>query len=293
MDTFLQLLVSGLLTGGVLAMLASGLALIFGVMRVINFAHGDFMMLGMYGAFYLYLAVPLHPLLLAVPVFVGMALLGAVVQRMLVSRVTGGSEAESHRQQVIMTLGIALVLQNGVLMFIGPNPRVLRVPMSNRSWEIGGVLLHHPRLIAALASVVLTAGLFFFLSRTHSGRALRAAADDPEAATYVGIDVQRAHLVAFAIATGMAGFGGALLATFYPMQPYVSWTFVVLMFVAVVVGGMGSIAGAFIGGVAIGVLQSLSLLVAPLQLQLVAVFVAFLLVIYVRPQGLLGRTVRA
>ena len=292
MQTFMQLLVSGLLLGGVLAMLASGLSLIFGVMRVINFAHGDFVVLGMYLAFFAYSSVTLHPLLLALMAFVAVGLLGAIVQRVLVSNVTVADEAKSHKGQIIMTLGVALIIQNGLLMFIGPNPRVLRLDITMTSFSVAGVFLNQARTLAAVAALFLTGALFLFLSKTRAGRSLRAAADDPEAATYVGADVPRSHMLAFAISTGMAGFGGALLATFYPMNPYVSWDFVVLLFIAVVLGGMGSIEGAFYGGLVIGVVQSLSLLVLPLQLQTVAVFVVFLLVIYLRPQGLFGQAVR-
>jgi branched-chain amino acid transport system permease protein len=289
----MQLLVSGVLLGGMLAMLASGLALIFGVMRVINFAHGDFVVLGMYIAFFSYRAVSMHPLLLAVVAFVGVGLLGAVFQRILVSNVTGADEAKSHKGQIIMTLGVALIIQNGLLMFIGPNPRVLRLDITMTSFNLGGLFFNQARTLAFVAALFMTGALFLFLSKTRTGRSLRAAADDPEAATYVGADVPRAHMLAFGISTGMAGFGGALLATFYPMNPYVSWNFVVLLFIAVVLGGMGSIEGAFYGGMVIGVVQSLSLLFLPLQLQTVSVFVVFLLVLYLRPQGLFGKAVRA
>lgn len=288
----MQLLVSGLLLGGMLAMLASGLALIFGVMRVINFAHGDFVVLGMYIAFFAYQSVAVHPLVLAAIAFVAIGVLGAFAQRVLVSNVTGADEAKSHKGQIIITLGLALIIQNGLLMFIGPNPRVLRLDMTSTSWTVGGILFNQARTLAAVAALFMTGALFLFLSKTRTGRSLRAAADDSEAATYVGADVPRAHMLAFGISTAMAGFGGALLATFYPMNPYVSWNFVVLLFIAVVLGGMGSIEGAFYGGLVIGVVQSLSLLVLPLQLQTVSVFVVFLLVLYMRPQGLFGKAVR-
>lgn len=295
METFAQLLVSGLLLGGVLAMLASGLALVFGVMRVVNFAHGDLVMLGMYAGYFAFVFTGAPSIVLAVIGFIVVGVIGWVVHVGLVSRVTGEEgveEAEAHKKQIVLTLGVALVLQNGALMLVGPNPRIIRPEGGSASWNVAGIFVSQPRAVAAAAALLLSGGLFWLLSRTATGRALRAAADDPEAATYVGVNVKRAHAVAFTLAAAMTGFGGALLATFYPMQPYVSWTWVVLLFIAVVLGGLGSILGAFLGGLAIGVLQSLSLLILPLQLQLMAVFIVFLVVLYVRPQGLLGRAVR-
>lgn len=293
MQEFMQLLVSGLLMGGVLAMLASGLSLIFGVMRVINFAHGDFVVLGMYLAVLGYASLPVHPLLLAAVAFVVMGVLGAVVQRVLVSRVTENDEEKSHKGQIIMTLGLALIIQNSLLMFVGSNPRVLRADISRNSFEVAGIFINQARLLAGVTAVVVTGLLFLYLSRTRAGRSLRAAADDEEAAIYVGIDVQRSHMLAFGISTGLAAMGGALLVTFYPTNPFVSWDFVILLFVAVVLGGMGNVPGAFIGGIVIGLVQSLSLLVVSLEMQGFMVFVVFLAVLFVRPQGLFGKAARA
>lgn len=293
MNTFLQLLAGGLLLGGVLAMLSAGLTLIFGVMRVINFAQGDFVMLGMYLAWYVYSLQAVNPVILALLSFVVLGLVGVILHWLLVKRVTGlgGAAVGGHDAQLILTLGISLVLQNGALMVFGASPRVLRTPMTGRSLDLGGVLINQPRLLAFAVALVLTGALFWFLRSTIQGKHLRAAADDPEAATYVGINVERAHNLSFALGVGLAAAGGAMLATFYPLQPYVAWDFIVLMFVAVVLGGMGSVVGAFLGGLTIGVVQQLSLFVVPLQLQLVSVFVVFLLVLYLRPQGLFGQKV--
>jgi len=279
--------------GGVLAMLASGLALIFGVMRVINFAHGDFVVLGMYFAVLGHGWLPVNPLILGVGAFVVVGVVGAFVQRILVSRVTGSDEAKSHKGQIIMTLGVALVIQNLLLMTVGPNSRVLRLGVSRSSFEVGGVFINQARLLASITAVAMTAALFLFLAKTRTGRSLRAAADDPVAATYVGIDVTRAHMLAFGISTGMAATGGVLLVTFFAVNPFVSFDFVILLFVAVVLGGLGSITGAFFGGLIIGLVQSLSLLWIPLEIQTLSIFVVFLAVLLIRPQGLLGNSVRA
>lgn len=295
MEALAQSIVAGLLVGGILALLSAGLGLIFGVMKVVNFAQGDFVMLGMYFAFYLYAAQPMNSVflgLLALPVF---AVAAGLLHRMLVDRVTGaarGAIAGGHDAQLILTLGISLVLQNGAMMIFGPNPRTLRIPGFDRVWSLGGIVFDQPRTIGFVMAIALSGGLFWFLERTSHGRSLRAAADDPEAATYVGVDVSQAHRLAFALGIGLAATGGVSLATFIPMQPFVAWDFIVLMFAAVVLGGMGSILGALVGGLLIGLVQSLSQLVLPLQLQNVAVFGVFLAVLYLRPQGLLGQKLR-
>ncbi|MFI1568994.1 branched-chain amino acid ABC transporter permease [Streptomyces sp. NPDC020490] len=294
MFTFIQHLATGLQTGGVLALLSTGLAVIFGVMRVVNFAQGDYVMLGMYAVFFAVGGTSLPALLVAVcmlPVFAG---LGALLHWILVSRVTGGKGggADGHDAQLLLTLGLSLVLQSGVLMAFGANPRSLSETSSGRAWHLGGIVLDPSRTIGFVIAMAAAAALFLFLARTPRGRQLRAAADDPVAATYVGVDVKGAHRLAFAVGIGLAGLGGGILATFYPIHPYISLDFIVLIFSAVVLGGLGSIPGAVIGGLVIGMVQSLSELVLPTQLQIVGVFIVFLAVLYLRPQGLLGKVER-
>jgi branched-chain amino acid transport system permease protein len=295
MEALTQAIVAGLLVGGILALLSAGLGLIFGVMRVVNFAQGDFVMLGMYFAFYLYAVQPMNSMVLgflALPLF---AVVAGLLHRMLVGRVTGtsrGAMAGGHDAQLILTLGLSLTLQNGAMMIFGPDPRTLRLPTYDRAWSLGAIIFDQPRTVGFAMALLLSGALFWFLERTSQGRSLRAAADDPEAATYVGVDVSHAHRVAFSIGIALAATGGVSLATFIPMQPFVAWDFIVLMFAAVVLGGMGSILGALVGGLLIGLVQSLSQLFLPLQLQNVAVFGVFLMVLYLRPQGLLGRKLR-
>jgi branched-chain amino acid transport system permease protein len=296
MEALLQALIAGLLLGGVLALLSTGLALIFGVMRVVNFAQGDFVMLGMYFAFFAYSAVALPPQLLALLALPLFAVVGVVLHRALIGRVTGGASGArrgGQDAQLILTLGLSLILQNGALMAFGSEPEVLRTPQSDDAWLLGGIVINQSRAIGFLIALVLGGALFWYMQRTVRGRRLRAAADDPEAAVYVGVDVSRSHAEAFAIGVALAAAGGGIVATYYPVQPFVAYDFIVLMFAAVVLGGLGSVAGAFLGGLVIGTVQGLSQLVLPLQLQYVTVFVVFLAILYLRPQGILGRAVRA
>lgn len=309
-ENFVQALVAGLLIGAVYGLMCVGLGLIFGVMRVINFAQGDFLMLGMYFSLYVVSglgafaflgpeAAPIAGALLAGPaLFAG----GWLLHRLLIARVTGtrvaGTEGAGHSAQLILTLGIALILENGGLIAFGSTPQVVHTPLSWSAWQIplisgssGEVFVNKARGIACLVSVLVGGGLYWFIGRTRLGKALRAAADNPEAATYMGIAVDRAHGIAFGIGTGITAIAGGLVATYYPFQPYVGFDFVIIMYAGVVLGGMGSILGAFWGGMTIGLVQQLSTLVLPLQLQNATIFVVFLLIVQLRPQGLFGRAV--
>jgi branched-chain amino acid transport system permease protein len=288
-----QYVVTGLLVGGVYALMSIGLALIFGVMRVVNFAQGDFMMLGMYLAYYLAVGYHVDPLLgalLALPPFFAA---GWLVHRGLLARVTGGGDAQRQLDAtLILTLGLSLIITNATTMLLSPMPRAIRTGYATEAFAIGPVLINQARAYAFLMAVLLAGLVYLFLTRTDLGKALRAAADEPEAAGYQGIDVRTMHGVAFGIGVALVAAAGGLLATYHPIEPTVAVNFIVLMFVAVVLGGLGSIPGAFVGGLLIGLVQAVTLLVLPLQLQNAGVFIAFLLVLYLRPQGLFGRRLR-
>ena len=308
-ENFLQALVAGVLSGSIYGLMCVGLGLIFGIMRVINFAQGEFLMLGMYFTLYAVTGLgfaalcgpyagPFVAAILAGPVvFVG----GYLLHRYLVSRVTGvravGAEGDGHYAQLILTLGVSLVLQNGSLILFGSTPQSVRTPLSASAWEIGlplgeysAVFVNKARAVAFLISIVATVALYWFIGRSRLGKALRAAADNPDAATYMGIDVDGAHRMAFGIGVGVTVVAGGLVATYYPFQPYVGLEFVIIMYAGVVLGGMGSTLGAFWGGMTIGLVQQLSSLAFSVQLQNVAIFVVFLLIVLLRPQGLYGRS---
>jgi branched-chain amino acid transport system permease protein len=308
LEAFLQALAAGVLVGALYGLMCVGLAMIFGIMRVINFAQGDFMMLGMYVAYFFFISLGTHflagsplgayvSILLSVPV---MFVVGYLAHRLLISRVTGGRtaalEGEGHYAQLILTLGIALVLQNGGMMLFGPQLVSIRTPLSSSAWEFGplwgdfvSIFVNKGRGIAALVSVVAILLLTALVNRSRLGKSLRAAADNPVAASYMGIDVNRAYRIAFALGTCVTALAGGLLATNFPFHPFVGLEFVIIMYAGVVLGGMGSISGAFWGGMVIGLVQQLSSLVLPTQLQNAAIFVFFLLIVTLRPQGLFGR----
>jgi branched-chain amino acid transport system permease protein len=310
LENVLQALTAGLLVGSVYALMCVGLGFIFGVMRVINFAQGEFLMLGMYATLYAFTWLGLGRLLgpffgpIAGAAIAGVVLylFGILLHRFLLARVTGfkvfGSEGEGHYPQLILTLGLSLILSNGALIFFGSTPENIRTPLSATAWEIGPLLADHvsvflnkARSVAFLVSIAVALALYFFVTRSRLGKTLRAAADNPEAATYMGIDVDRAHRIAFGLGCAITAVAGGLLATYYPFQPYVGLEFVIIMYAGVVLGGMGSIGGAFWGGLTIGLVQQLSTLVLPVQLQNAAIFGVFLLIVLVRPEGLFGRNV--
>ena len=293
MAELVQYVATGLLVGGVYALMSIGLALIFGVMRVVNFAQGDFMMLGMYLTYFYAISGRVDPLLgalLSIPPFF---VLGWLVHLGILARVTGGDPARQHDAQLIVTLGLSLIITNATTMILTPTPRGIPTTYATQAFAVGPVLLNQARSYAFAMALVLAAAVYLFLTRTDVGKALRAAADDPEAAGYQGIDVRAMHALAFGAGIALVAAAGGLLATYYPIEPTVAGNFIVLMFVAVVLGGLGSIPGAFVGGLVIGLVQSLTLLVLPFQLQNTGVFIAFLLVLYLRPQGLFGRRLRA
>lgn len=309
-ENVLQSLTAGVLIGAIYGLMCTGLALIFGVMRVINFAQGDFMMLGMYAAYYFFAAFGIDALFgniygpyvaafLAGPV---LFVVGYIIHRTLISRVSGTRmaqiEGEGHHAQLILTLGLALILQNAGQIVFGSMVVSVRTPLSSSAWIIGPlwgddveVFVNKARCIAALISVAVIAAIGIAIGRTRMGKALRAASDDPTAATYIGIDVDAAHRLAFALGISITAVAGGLLAPNYPFHPFVGLEYVIIMYAGVVLGGLGSVIGPFWGGMTIGIVQQLSALALPTQLQNSAIFVVFLLIIFLRPQGFFGRVV--
>lgn len=301
-ETVLQTLVTGVLVGFLYGLMCVGLGMIFGVMRVINFAQGDFMMLGMYVAIIAAgmmtgLGPSLTAVLAAILAGAVVFVVGYLVQILLLSKATGATSpgtGDGHYTQFIVTLGLALVMQNAALIYFGSTPRTISSPLASTAWQINFgdiyLFLNQGRVLAAFVAVLVSVVLFLFVTRTPLGRALRAAADNPNAAVYVGVRVDRAHRLAFAIGTGIAAMAGALLANYYTAQPFIGLEFVIVMYAGVVLGGMGSILGAFWGGMTIGIVQQLSSLLLPTQLQNTTIFVVFLAILLFRPEGFFGRS---
>lgn len=303
-ESILQAAIAGLLIGSVYGLMCVGLGLIFGLMRVINFAQGEFLMLGMYVTFFfcttLGLSGALGPVVGSLVSGVVMYGLGIAIHKSLLVKSTGirvvGTEGEGHYPQLILTLGISLVIANGALILFGNISRTVRTPFSASAWDlaIGNdfmLFFNKARMLALVVSVLVAIAVYLFVHRTRLGKSLRAAADNAAAATYMGIDVERAHRISFGLGAAVTAVAGGLIASYYPFQPYIGLDFVVIMYAGVVLGGLGSMVGAFWGGLTIGLIQQMSTLFLPLQLQNAMIFVVFLLIILFRPQGLFGKNV--
>lgn len=293
----LQAIVSGLLIGGVYALSAMGLTLIFGVMRIINFAHGTFLMLGMYAAFWLLrgftrgeLAFPggIDPYLGLIVIVPAFFLLGVAIQRALINRVL---DAPEH-SQLLLTLGVSLIFQNTALALFGPTPESVNTPYSSWVWsfQVGGIELFvsMSRLFACLAALAVCGLLFLLLQRTDIGKAMRAAAEERDGAELVGINVRGVYGVAFGIGLACVALAGAVVLPFFRVSPEVGDIFVLIAFVTVVLGGMGNLPGALLGGFIIGVAENLGALLPQPSLKHLVVFAIFVIVLLFKPTGLLG-----
>jgi len=290
MENAIQLIVSGILVGVSYGVLAAGLALIFGVMKIINFAHADFAVLAMYFPTFWFLQWwridPFISVVIAFPIFF---LLGYIMQRVLVERVIGTSETST----LIITMGFSLLIGNMILIVWSGAPRIINQPYTLATWRVGNILINHAQTYSLLISMALIVGLFFFLNKTLIGKAIRAAADDPEGCAYMGINLRFLYGIAFGLGIAITAAGGCLMATYRPFNPFYGEGIVVILFASVVLGGMTSVFGALIGGLIIGIIQQVSSLVVSISLQNVAVFLIFVLFLYLRPQGLFGKKERA
>ncbi len=291
-----QAMVTGLLIGGVYGLVAMGLTLIFGVLDIINFAHGALLTVGMYLTFLLYDRFGVDPYLAVPLVGAALFLFGGMVQRLIIHP---ARNAPPHNQ-LLLTLGLALFIENALLVAFTATPRAIRLPYERDPIGIGplvvdfplriwGTTITLPKLAAFVFALLLTGALSLLLQHTDLGKAIRATAQDRVGARLVGVDIHRIHLVTFGLGTACVGAAAALVLPFLSVDPQVGNTFNITAFVIVVLGGMGSIPGALLGGLLIGLTQELSVVFAPGSTKLLGVFLVFILALLFRPQGLLGR----
>lgn len=282
-----QGLVSGLLFGGVYSLMAVGLTLIFGVMRVVNFAHGDMMVWGMYLAFLLATRLGVDPYLGFVVCAAALFVLGLVVQRGLVDRIV---EAP-HEMQILLMLGVALVLENVALAAFGPEPTRVRSPLSTATVWLGPLFVDVARLVTFAVAIALTLALWLFLFRTETGRLIRASSDNLYGALVIGADVRRIYAVAFGVGAACVGAAGALVSPILPFQPPTGLSLSVTSFNIVIIGGMGSLLGAFIGGLLVSVAESLGAVFLKPSLKELFSFSLLILILLFRPAGLFGKRI--
>lgn len=280
----LQALLSGLLNGGIYSLVAVGLTLIFGVMRIINFAHGSLMMLGMYVSYWLFVLWGVDPYLSLIASGSVLFAVGVLIEAVLVSPVL---EAPEH-DQLLLTLGISLVIENLALFLWKADPRTVTVPYLAVAPMVGGIMISSPRVIAFVVSLAFTAGLYVFLKRTDLGKAIRAVSQDREGALTVGINMRRIYALAFGIGCACVGTAGSLVAPFYAVDPYVGGVFVITAFVVVVLGGMGNFGGALLAALIVGLAESVAAVFIPAAMKQIVMYTIFVVVLLFRPQGLFG-----
>src|SRR5216117_2589099 len=280
-----QGLLNGLLFGGVYSLMAVGLTLIFGVMRVVNFAHGDMMVWGMYLALLFSMRLGLDPYLSFVLCAAALFVLGFAIQRGLVHRIIDAP----HEMQILLLLGVALVLENAALVAFGPEPQRVRSVLARATIWLGPIFIDVARLITFGVAVVLTLLLYVFLFRTDIGRSIRAAADNTYGALVIGTDVRRVYAVAFGVGAACVGAAGALVAPLLPFQPPTGLQLSVASFNIVIIGGMGSLLGAFMGGLLVAVAESLGAVFLKPSLKELVSFSLLVLILLFRPAGLFGR----
>ena len=265
--------------------MAVGLTLIFGVMRVVNFAHGDMMVWGMYLAWLLATRGGVDPyvsfILCAAVLFVA----GVLVQRLLVQRIVDAP----HEMQILLMLGVALVLENAALLVFGPEPQRVRSPLSQSTVWLGPVFVDVGRLVTFGVAIVLTLVLSLFLFRTDVGRSIRAAADNAYGALVIGTDVRRVYAVAFGVGAACVGAAGALVAPLLPFQPPTGLQLSVASFNIVIIGGMGSLVGAFVGGLLVSVAESLGAVFLRPSLKELVSFSLLVIILLFRPAGIFGK----
>ncbi len=274
----------GILLGGIYALVSVGLNLIFGVIRIVNFAQGEFVMLGMYGAYAGYAFLRLDPyvsLLVLLPLFF---LFGAVVQRLLLAPLRN-----EPSMQIFATFGLLMLIENVVLALTRGTAYSVPSPVSQAGIGLFGIQVGVVRLIALAAATAAAVGLGLFLRNTMPGRAIRAVAQDRAAATLMGVDVERIYMITFGIGTALAGLAGCLLAPIYSLSPQIGTSFILPAFAVVVLGGLGSVLGAYVGGFVVGLTEALAGYYLDPALKYAVIFGVFVLVLIVRPSGLFGK----
>ena len=283
-----QAVINGLLIGGIYALVSIGVTLIFGVIKIVNFAQGEFVMIGMYISFFLATQFGIDPIVSLIVSMPVLFVVGVLIQHFLIRRVLGLNDLP----QIFLTFALSLLILNLALMLLTANYRTVHTWYSDEALHLGGLYIPVAKLIAFVLAMVLSGLLWVFLHTTDLGKAMRAAAQKPEVAMLMGINPNRVFCVALGIALALAGAAGSLLMPFYPAYPMVGQVFVLMAFVAVVLGTLGNVVGALIASLMMGVAESLGIQFVGADSGLIVVFMMLLLTLAVRPTGLAGGRVR-
>ena len=289
-ETVAQSLASGLLMGLIYGLTAVGLALIFGLMDVVNFAHGEFLMAAMYATFGAAVFLLVDPLVAAPLVVLAMFGFGAFVY-MAVVRFAMRARTNVGMVQIFATFGFAIVMRGLAQFFFTPDYRSIPTSLSwvaGKTISVSGIYLPVPQLVGAAVSIAAFAALFFLVKRTDFGRALEATREDAGAVALVGIDKNRVFALGWGLGAALVGLAGVVLATFFYIYPDVGASFSLVAYVVVALGGFGSVFGAFAGGIIVGLVEAMTAILLPPSLKYVGIYVAYLAVVFLRPRGLFG-----
>jgi branched-chain amino acid transport system permease protein len=284
-DIYLNVVVGGVLTGLVYGLMALGLSVIFGVMRVVNFAHGEMMTIAMYIAVALFSAFHLDPLVMLVPIAAVLFAFGYVLQAGLINNFITRPEYS----QFLLLIAIAIIIVNTLLILFGPDSQNVQVSYAYDSFQLGPLIVDATKLYAGLTAVMVAVGLFAFFRLTRLGTAIRACADNYTGALVVGLDVKQLYALTFGIGAACVGAAGCMLLLIFDVTPSIGPAYTLLAFVIVIIGGMGSMPGAIVGGVLIGLTEAIAGLLFTPSAKSMFVFAILVLVLLARPQGILGK----
>jgi branched-chain amino acid transport system permease protein len=284
-EVLLQGILSGVLMGCIYALISAGLSLIFGLMEIVNFAHGEFLMLAMYTAFWTYTLFALDPIL-SVPICAAVLfVVGVLTHKAIIRRILGAPMLA----QIFATFGLGIFLRAAAQFLWTPDFRQVAEPLVQGPIRLFGISVGLPQLVASGASLLAFVFLYWFITKTETGAALEATAQDRQAAALMGINTERMFTLGWGISSACVGVAGAFLASFFYVFPYVGSLFALIAYVTVALGGFGSITGSLVAGIIIGVIEvTAGLLIAP-AFKYVAVFLVYLIVVLIRPQGLFGK----
>lgn len=285
MTLIIQSIVDGVLMGGIYGLVALGLTLIFGVMKIINFAQGALLMLGMYVSYWAFTLYGINPYLSIPLSAITLFIVGVFIQKTILNKMLNAPE----HNQLLVTLGIMLIIENLALLFWSPDFRSVDLEGLQSTINIGEIGVNTPKLIAFVFAITLALALFWFLKHTMIGKAIRATSMNRQGAALSGINTNRINYIAFGLGSALAGIAGSLITPFFYTSPTVGATFILKGFVVVVLGGLGNFIGAIVGGLIIGISEALGGAFLPGSLKELVTYLIFIIILMVKPNGLFGR----
>jgi len=289
MTLFLQSLVDGLLIGGVYSTIAIGLSLAFGVMRMINWAHGELLMLGMYVSFYIISATNIDPYLVLFATGTLLFIIGFLLQKIFFNRLLKREATREPISILIFTSGLGMIISNLVLIICGPTILQAKTAYTGQTYKAGEIIISQPKLISFAIAIVVALTLYWVLQKTEIGRAIRATSQNRHVAKLMGINENMVYCVSFGISIGLVGISGALLMPYFSIYPTVGQVFSFKSFVIVVLGGKGSVIGALLGGLIVGVIEKLGAQYLSESYSQILVFLLFIFILLFKPTGLLSK----